>query len=432
MPASSAARHTSDEGFVRFSSSPYEPQRPPVRSLDEIDLLDFDLYRLGDPHAAWKLMREQAPVFWHERGSRGTEDKGFWALTRYDDCAAVYRDSVRFSSEFGPFLDLRVEDTPPGILASIDGRRHRLRRGIVARFFTPQALHQWNEAVHRVVARLLDDVAERGECDFSVDIAQKLPILATSELLGISAPEVQSLVDLLFSLGGGSADGLQDYNQATLEFFSKVSDTRRASGHQGSIIDAINAAEIEGDPIGAEDIAELLWILFFGGIDSTVHAVTGGMLALFHNPDQLDLIRENPGLADKGVEEILRWTSTSHANKRKVMEDVEIRGVTIRKGDYVSMWSPSANRDEEAFPDPYRFDLQRSFSRSTQIATFGGGGPHQCIGQFFARLEVKALFEQLFARFPDLQQAGPAVRSDHFTILLSPIEHLPIRYGQTR
>lgn len=417
-----------DTGRDAYTSSPYEPLHAPVASLDAINLLDHDLYREGDPHAAWKMLREQAPVFWHRHGSRGTEGKGFWVLTRYDDIAAVYRNSTLYSSECGPFLDLQADDTPRHILASIDGHPHRIRRGIVAKLFTPQAITGWNESVRRTVDAIIDEVIEKGECDFSKDIAHALPMRATCDLLGISANEAQRLIDMLFSLDPGSVDELGDYNRATAEFFLQISKERKASGAQGTMVDLVNNAILEGDPIGDEDVAEILWILFFGGIDSTVHAITGSLLSLFHHPDQLALIREDPSLAWPGTEEMLRWTSTSHANKRLTMEDTEIRGVQIKAGDYVTMWSPSANRDEDVFPDPFRFDLNRKFERTKSIATFGGGGPHQCIGQFFARLELQILFEAVFERMPDIAPVGPATRSDHFTILLSPIEQMPVRF----
>lgn len=410
------------------TSSPYEPQQSPVSDLDEINLLDHDLYRRGDPHAVWTMLRERSPVFWHKTTSRGTEDKGFWVLTRYDDIASVYRNSTLFSSECGPFLDLRAEDTPRHILASIDGQPHRLRRGIVAKLFTPQAITGWNESVRRTVDGIIDAVIEKGECDFSTDIAHALPIRATCDLLGISAGEAQRLTDMLFSLDPGSIDELGDYNRATAEFFLQISKERKATGAHGTMVDLVNNATLDGEPIGDEDIAELLWILFFGGIDSTVHAITGSLLSLFHHPDQLDLIRRDPSLAWPGTEELLRWTSTSHANKRQATADTEIRGVKIKAGDYVTMWSPSANRDEDVFADPFRFDLNRKFERARAIATFGGGGPHQCIGQFFARLELQILFEAIFQRMPDIAPAGPAIRSDHFTILLSPIENMPVRF----
>jgi cholest-4-en-3-one 26-monooxygenase len=411
-----------------FTSSPYEPKRPAPASLDEINLLDHDLYRTGDPHAAWKMLRDQAPVFWHRHGSRGTDGNGFWVLSRYDDIAAVYRNSALYSSECGPFLDLQKDDTPPNILASIDGHPHRARRGIVAKLFTPQAIKGWNESVRRIVDGIIDEVIEKGECDFSRDIAHALPIKATCELLGISAEEARRLIDMLFSLDPGSIDGLGDYNRATAAFFLKLAKERQAKGEKGTMVDLIASAQIEGEPIADDEIAEMLWILFFGGIDSTVHAITGSLLTLFHHPDQLEAIRRDPSLAWNGTEEMLRWTSTSHANKRQAIEDTEIGGKSIRKGDYVTMWSPSANRDENVFPEPFRFDLERKFERGRAIATFGGGGPHQCIGQFFARLELQILFEAIFERMPDIAPAGPAIRSDHFTILLSPIEEMPVRF----
>ncbi|MET0988040.1 MAG: cytochrome P450, partial [Steroidobacteraceae bacterium] len=332
-----------------YTSSPYEPLRPPIENLKDIDLMDPELYAFGDPHSAWRLLRERAPVFWHERSSPGTENKGFWVLSRYDDCAAVYKNPKVFTSVQGPFLDLRVDQTPVRMLASLDGPEHRERRALVSRYFTPNALMRHTDAVRSVVTSLLDAVAERGECDFSSDIAAKLPLVATCELLGISPAEGQHLADMLFAVDPHAPEALQKYNDAALEFFAEVIAERRRGNTRESIADIIAHAQLDGQPLPEHETLHMMWILFFGGIDSTVHAATGGLLALFHHPDQLAILRSDPSLVSSAVDEILRWTSTSHANKRKALQDIEIRGTLVKKDDYVSMWSPSANRDELAF-----------------------------------------------------------------------------------
>ncbi|MET0983815.1 MAG: hypothetical protein ABW034_00265, partial [Steroidobacteraceae bacterium] len=164
--------HISQDPF--FTSSPYEPELPAVQRLEDIDLVDPELYHRGDPHAAWRLLREKSPVFWHEKGTAGTAGKGFWVLTRYDDSGIVYRDSNLFSSESGPFVDLGLYDAPHRILPSLDGKEHQQRRNLVNRFFTPTALERYTESIRGTVNRLFDAVADRGECDFCKDIAEKL------------------------------------------------------------------------------------------------------------------------------------------------------------------------------------------------------------------------------------------------------------------
>jgi cholest-4-en-3-one 26-monooxygenase len=230
---------------------------------------------------------------------------------------------------------------------------------------------------------------------------------------------------MILQIESNSGEELKDFNEAVLNFFKVVTEERRRSPVRETILDTVAQAEIDGKPIPETDMLHLLWVLFLGGIDSTVHAATGGLLALFHHPDQLRLLREDPGVIKNAVEEILRWTSTSHANKRQVMQDIEIRGTKIRKGDFITVWSPSANRDELAYPDPYRFDVRRNITRP--VATFGMGGKHTCIGQYFARLELRVLLEELFRRFPNVEQTAPMVRSPAYTMQISPITSLPVR-----
>lgn len=416
------------DGGPRFSSSPHEPSLPPVSSLEEINLLDPELYHRGDPHAAWRLLRARAPVFWHEKGSPGTEGKGFWVLSCYDDAAVAYRDSSVFSSETGPFLDLETEAMPRKMLASIDGEKHRLNRRIVAPLFTPGSLNKWSDSILSTVNVLLDAASRNSTCDFLSDIAAKLPIIATCNLLGVAPDEADSLAKLLIAADPESSETLQKFNEATIAFFDAVAIERRRTSSQDSIVGIVAHARRDGELLEREEISHLLWNLFFGGIDSTAHAATGGLLAFFHHPDQLDILRGDPHLVRAALDEIFRWTSISHANKRIVTRDVVIRETRIKQGDYVSMWSPSANRDETAFEDPYRFDVRRTMTRP--IMSFGGGGPHQCLGQFFARLELRILFEQILSRFPDVRQAGPAVRAKHFTVITAAFKSLPISLRQ--
>lgn len=419
-----ASRLQPAESLAPFSSSPYEPVLPPVERLEDIDLVDPDLYHRGDPHAAWQLLREKAPVFWHEKGAVGTEGKGFWVLTRYDDVGKVYQDSELFSSETGPFLDMLVDHTPRRILPSIDGREHQLRRAIVSSFFTRRELVRYEDMVRRIVTSLFDECEAKGSCDFSTDIAEKLPIKATCDVMGISEEEAEAMARMVIDIDSHAPDAMKSYNNAVLRFFGDLLEKRRQAGTTTSMVDAVANARIDGEPVSDEDATHLLYVLFHGGIDSSTHAMTGSLVSLFHHPGQMELLRKDPSLVESSLEELLRWTATSHANKRQATADTEIRGVKIRKGDYVSVWSPSANRDELAYEDPYRFDLRRIPGKP--LSTFGLGGRHHCIGEYFARLEMKVLFEELFRRFPRVEQAGAAARSKAYTMLISPVTSLPI------
>lgn len=414
-----------------YTSSPYEPEFDAVTRLEDIDLLDPELYHRGDPHAIWRMLRRDAPAFWHERGARGTEDKGFWVFTRYQDIDKLYKDSKLFLSTEGPFLDFRREDVPYRILPSLDGPDHRRLRALIARFFTPSALKSLDDHIRRVAVRLIDTVIETGKADFSHDLAEPLVAEVTCDLLGIPFAEVREMAEVLFRVESNQAEAMVEYNNAVLAYFDRQIDIRR--GQDGtSITDRVAQAFDPGNPDAPtrEDLIHLMWVLFLGGTDSTTHTLTGGLLSLFHHPDQLALLTGDRSLIGNSVEEILRWTATSHANKRYVTEDVEIAGQKIRKGDYVSMWSPSANRDESVFDDSFRFDVTRKFS--SPVTTFGAGGQHHCIGAHFARMETRILLEEVFARMPDIRPSAPAVRSPAYTMLISPVTSMPIVFTPQR
>lgn len=414
-----------------YTSSPYEPELAATTRLDEIDLLDPVLYHRGDPHAVWRKLRQEAPVFWHEKGTRGTDDKGFWVFTRYEDIEKLYKDSRRFVSTKGPFLDFRREDVPNRILPSLDGPDHRRLRALVARFFTPPALKSVEDHIRGVATRLIDGVIERGEADFSLDLAEPLVAEVTCDLLGVPFAEVREMAEVLFRVESNEVDAISEYNNAVLSYFDRELDIRR-KGDGTSITDRVAQAFDPNDPDAPtrEDLIHLLWVLFLGGTDSTTHTLTGGLLSLFHHPDQLAKLTADPSLVGNSVEEILRWTATSHANKRYVMEDSEIGGTLIRKGDYVSMWSPSANRDEAVFADPFRFDVTRKCA--SPVTTFGAGGQHHCIGAHFARMETRILLEEVFARLPDIRPSAPAIRSPAYTMLISPVTSMPVVFSPQR
>jgi cytochrome P450 len=406
----------------RFSSSPFEPELPPVERIEDIDLTDPLLYLKGDPHAVWKLLREQAPVFWHEKGARGTRGQGFWAVTTYEGCTAVHRQTDVFSNRDTEFLDLLPEDIPLQ-LSSMDPPEHSKYRRILQRFFTPKALERVQQGVSGLVGFILDGAAAQKEVDFLTAIAQPLPFLATCQLLQIAPEDAQALAGQLQSINYDSPDVLTQFIDAVMRFFDEIT-LVWPHDPEDSLIAAVLAGEVDGRPIPKPEALAYLWVLFTGALDTTTHSASSGLLSLFHHPDQLDKLRSNPELVPSAVEEMLRWTSTSNVVKHLAVRDTELCGVKIRAGDYVATYPPSTGRDAAAFSDPYRFDVTRTMENP--IFTFGGG-PHLCLGAHFARMELRSLFSELLRRFPDIEPAGPAVRGEAFTLTLSPLKALPVR-----
>jgi len=361
--------------------------------LNEVNLLDLDLFVNGDPHLAFTLLRREAPLYWHERQN----GRGFWAVTRYHDALHVYHDPQTYSSEQGislTFDNVMPEQVGSGMMMILtDPPRHNRIRHIISPRFTPRTIAAHEPEVRRICDEILDTVIERGECDFVVDVAAKVPTAAICEMLGIPA----EYRDLMYSLGN-AAIGAQDpeYNQgrsptetgrnAQAEFFgyfAKLIDERRK--HPGKdLISALTIGEVEGAKLTDLEILFNTFLLIIGGQETTRNAISGGMLALINHPSERAKLAGNAGVMPTAIEEFLRWTTPVTHILRTARKDGEIRGEKIREGDKVVVWNASANRDEEVFPAANQFDVTRTPNDHLAF----GHGEHFCIGAHLARLEI--------------------------------------------
>jgi cytochrome P450 len=401
-----------------------------VTGVSDINLLDPDLYQFGDPHAAYKVLREQAPVFWNSQGAVGTEGKGFWAVTRYQNIYDVLRDSEHFSSTRSPFLDVTADMIGEDAMLNLDPPRQRQLRRVTQHLFTPKHMAVWEDELTAIGDRLIDDVIERGECEFAAEIAVKFPIYAACALLGVSDEEADQVTEVSTKLHNTAGfEALTEFNEVGMALFTRLMAQRRDDPGPGIVGAVLRGETDEGAPLTDSEIFAYLWLLFVGGLDSATHAITGSLQAMFHHPEQMRLLTERDSACDTGVwstavEEMLRWTTIAQQHKRYCVADTEVAGQKIASGDYVAIFLPSANRDETMFPDPYRFDVTR---KDAPIATFGHG-PHTCLGLHYARLELKTLFRQIVRRMPDITPSASMTRGRGFTILLSPIHHQPVSF----
>jgi len=408
-----------------YTSSPFEPRIDPPAALEEIDLTDGDLMRFGDPHAAWRLLREQAPVYWHAKPAPGTRGQGFWAVTSAAGVNEVHRKADLYSLSESIFIDL-LPDNVPHQLTSMDPPEHTAHRKAINRYFTATAVQRWADDIRAITNTVLDGAAQAdGPINFHEAIAAPIPFLATCGLLEMPPERAQELAAALTSM---SYDSLEDFDRFTdtlIAFFDSL--TREIQPRPDGLISSLFNADLGDRTIDRAEALAQLWILFVGAIDTTAHATSIGLLSLFHHPDQLDRLRNDLSLMPSAVTELLRWTTSSNVNKHIVLRDTELLGVPLKQGDYVADYLGAANRDPEAFHDPYRFDITRG--RESPIFTFGGG-PHLCIGAQFARLEMKVIFEELLRRFPDIALAGQPERGEAFTMILSPLAELPVHLGE--
>jgi cholest-4-en-3-one 26-monooxygenase len=433
-------------------------ERPPL-TLDTLDITNTDLYvKYGYPWEAWDLLRREAPVYWYERP--GFEP--FWAITKYEDIAFISRSPELFSNrqrlrlsdlegiEIGQRARMRSaqryghdpEDDPD--LVFMDPPKHRTYRRFVSSKFTPRAMQQleshFDELGKRYVgefAKVLADALPEGESvDFVHELACKLPVAAICEmaevpredwdkifrwtevLVGSGDPEYQENGLSREETARKNAREWEDYNNRMIEM-------RRDAGAEGDdLISMLVRARVDGEPLTQRELLNYIMLLLAAGNETTRNALTGGVKAFLEHPDQLRLLTENPDLVESAVEEVLRWTSIVIQFGRTCIQDTEIRGQKIRKGETVGMWYPSANRDEDIFADPYKFDITRD---PNPHYAFGGYGEHFCLGANLARWELRVMFRELIPLMQRMELAGPpeyVAQSLH----VGGIKRLPVRF----
>nr|WP_305853108.1 cytochrome P450 [Aquihabitans sp. G128] len=201
----------------------------------------------------------------------------------------------------------------------------------------------------------------------------------------------------------------------------------RTANPQDDLMSVLCHAEVDGDKLGHDDLVHESLLILIGGDETTRHVISGGMYQLLSNPEQWDILRADPSKLTTGIEEMLRWVSPIKNMCRTATRDVELNGQQIKEGDELLLLYPSANRDEEVFEDPFRFDVERTPNDHVAF----GFGTHFCLGNSLARLELKVMFEQLLKRLPDLQLA--AVDEPHFrpANFVSGYESMPVTFTPT-
>jgi cytochrome P450 len=371
----------------------------------DVDLLDPGLFQDGFPHELFTTLRRDQPVFYHRfpDGFPGSDDPGFWVLTRHADIQAANRDTETFNAYDGPTLGA-YEGMKGGMLPSMDGRDHVRQRRLISAGFTPRMIGLLEDQARQWASGIVDQALEKGRCNFVAEVAYRLPMHMIADIIGIPLADRDWLFGLTneMLLGQDLSNGIQLY-----EYAHQLGQEKRAKP-QDDVWTLLSTVEMETDDGEHTQLSELELDLFFllltvAGSETTRNAISGGLVALLRHPDQLELLRRDPAAMKPAVEEILRWASPVSYFARRATRDIEVGGEHIAAGDRVTLWYPSANRDGEAFVDPFRFDITRT--SNPQVA-FGGGGPHFCLGANLARCEISVLFDELFKRATDIELLG--------------------------
>ncbi len=389
-------------------------------------------------HAALAELRANNPVAWVDHPPY----RPFWAVTKHADVMAVERDNELFISEPRPLLstatadDLAKAQLEAGMglrtLIHMDDPHHRKVRQIGADWFRPKAMRALKLRVDELAKRYVDKMADLGgECDFVTDIAIDFPLYVIMSLLGIPESDFARMHSLTQEMFGGDDDEYkrgatpEEQMAVLLDFFayfSALTASRRAEP-TGDLASAIANGTVDGQPLSEVDAVSYYVIVASAGHDTTKDAISGGMRALIENPGELDRLRHDPGLMGTAVEEMIRWSTPVKEFMRTATANTTIRGVDVAEGESVYLAYVSANRDEEVFTDPFRFDVGRDPNKHVAF----GYGVHFCLGAALARMELNSLFAELVPRLRSVELAGPPELSA--TTFVGGLKHLPIRYS---
>ena len=402
-------------------------------SIAGIDLCDPDLILTGVPHETFARLRREAPVSWCDE----PDGPGFWSVVRYADVQMVNRDSENFSSVAGVSIpDMTAADQAGSqlMMLNMDPPRHTRYRLLVNKGFTPRMIGHLEDSLTLRAKTIVDDVIERGECDFVTDIAAELPAQAIADIMGVPMEDRHKLRDWSNHMTGSedpefniSEDHTAKAQREMWTYANALAAEKRANPSD-DIISALVHAEIEWEG-ETHQLSEIEFDVFFmllavAGTETTRNVIGLGMEALFERPELWQRLVANPDLLDTAVEEMLRWVTPVMYFRRTATRDLELGGEQIEAGDKVVIWYSSANRDENVFVDPDTFDITRSWN---EHVAFGGGGSHFCLGASLARMEIRVMFDELIRRIPDLRQAGPAQRLRSSQI--NGIKHLPVAFA---
>ncbi|MFL6083242.1 MAG: cytochrome P450 [Mycobacterium sp.] len=384
-------------------------------------------------HAALSHLRAHAPVSRVEVPSY----RPFWAITKHADIMVIERDNTLFTNSPRPVLMTQEADEQQaavGIntLIHMDDPQHRVVRAIGADWFRPKAMRSLKVRVDELATRFVDNMLESGdECDFVQEVAVNYPLYVIMSMLGLPEEDFPRMLKYTQEMFGNDDAELQrgttkeEQMGALLEmfaYFTAVTASRRENPTE-DLASAIANATIDGAPLSDIETVSYYAIVAAAGHDTTSAVISGGLHALIEHPDQLARLQDNPALMPLAAEEMIRWVTPVKEFMRTAQEDTTVRGVPIGAGESVLLSYASANRDEEVFDDPLRFDVGRDPNKHNAF----GYGVHFCLGAALARMEVKSFFSELVPRLESVELAG---EPQHIaTIFVGGLKHLPIRYS---
>jgi cytochrome P450 len=383
-------------------------------------------------HAALTHLRANAPVSWVEVPNY----RPFWAITKHADIMDIERDNVLFTNWPRPVLTTTEGDelqANAGVrtLIHLDDPQHRVVRAIGADWFRPKAMRALKVRVDELARNYVDKMMAVGpECDFVQEVAVNYPLYVIMSLLGIPESDFPRMLKLTQELFGSDDSefkrGSSNEDQIPalfdmFQYFNGVTAARREHPTE-DLASAIANARIDREPLSDIDTVSYYLIVATAGHDTTSATISGGLHGLVENPDQLQRLRDNLDLMPLATEEMIRWVTPVKEFMRTAAEDTTVRGVPIAAGESVLLSYVSANRDEDVFTDPFRFDVGRDPNKHLAF----GYGVHFCLGAALARMEVNSFFTELLPRVKSIELTGAPQHTA--TTFVGGLKHLPVRY----
>ena len=401
-----------------------------------VDLSDSTLWQNGFPDELFAELRRDRPIFRHELtdGVAATVKRDFWVATRLRHAQRIHRDTDSFTAADGPLIQgVGVVGSFPTII-NMDPPELIKRRRVMSHAFTPKAIGKLEDGIRRRAAAMIDDLLAAGGGDWIGDVADVLPMSVIGDIIGIpegDRPEIFDTFDRILQANSpGSA--LSEHEQVAL--FGKIfayaleltADKRR---HPADDIWSTLASAVVTDENGeqlsipANELEIFFFVIAFAGSDTTKNALAYGLREFVANPGQIHRYRTDESVRSTAVEEVLRWATPVAFWTRTTKVDVEMDGVLIPRGERVVSMLRSANRDEDAFADPFVFDIGRT--ENPHVA-FGGGGPHHCLGAMLARAEIRAVLDELLCRAEDISLGPAKVTYPNLTNNMTIFDEMPI------
>lgn len=405
--------------------------------LDGFDLTDHTRFAAGVPHELFARLRREEPVLWHPPGTSADGD-GFWVLTRHADIAAAALDPA-FSTQGGPGRaggGSHLEDLPAGVLAGVlvgmmDDPRHEQIKAVLRPAMTGAPAARYAERFAQLADDLVGRAAAAGRVDFMTDVSELYAVRAVATILGVPEedwPLLERWGRDVLGFVNRRRGVVDDFSRATFaemqQYFTDFVPARRrdADVDLGS---ALARGEVaDGGPLTDRERDANLALMFITGLEQPRNTVAGAVLTFAEHPDQWRALREDRSLLPTAIEEVLRWNPPNPYNRRTATRDVELHGKHVRAGDKVTLWWPSANRDETVFPSASAVDITRSPNPHLSF----GAGRHSCLGAEVARREIRIVLEALLDRVEEIRLTGPVVHAPnnkHTVILRMPVELVP-------